>query len=649
LWWFGVHQSGVNTSNVLHALGSLTYQTIHGNFALSPPHQRKSLLARKILLADDSVTAQNMGRRILADAGYDVITVNNGSAAIKKATEQKPDLIVLDVYMPGYSGLEVCQRLRETPGTSRIPVLLTVGKLEPFKPEEAQRVRADAFVIKPFEASELLAALAKLEDKIVPEGAPPKPGKSFRMDNSGGIVVRDEEFGDTDTGWKNRLSIPPVKKGDGADSDKDKAAEQGSSSAVTKEKSGAHAAKDSTAPTKVPADITQEELAAIAAAAAVVSQKNADTGAVASSAETPTEPAASKEIAPEAAAKTADPPAPPVSQEKAREIPPMPAEGSSEDKKSSGGQTPPEPAEAEVAEVLAKLAPAGETGKEAKPEEIPVLAGALAAAAPVIVGPHWTAQEIPVPELESASSLMYEMEKMHAAMAAVEGRNGSTYLPPLPQPGSDSKSEPAVVEMASRTKAEETAGAPQVVESISSQPRATASPEPEAIQSEKNTTVPEPVADEKTKEPELSVSQPSAVQEEKTKAVSVVAQSTAYAAAASAGSDSAPAKGAAPVDEDERQRATQLAEAWQNWQNVRESILGSPMAAQITEAAAAATLKESQKAQPAAPATESASDATNAPPPGNPTAIANIVDSVLAELKPKLMEEIARSLGKDKK
>ena len=44
-------------------------------------------MARKILLADDSVTAQNMGRRILADAGYEVITVNNGSAALKKIAE----------------------------------------------------------------------------------------------------------------------------------------------------------------------------------------------------------------------------------------------------------------------------------------------------------------------------------------------------------------------------------------------------------------------------------------------------------------------------------------------------------------------------------------------------------------------------------
>jgi CheY-like chemotaxis protein len=155
-------------------------------------------LARKILLADDSVTAQNMGRKILSDAGYDVVTVNNGSAALKRVAELKPDLIVLDVYMPGYSGLEVCQRLKDSPDTERVPVLLTVGKLEPFKPEEARRVKADAYIIKPFEASELLTALARMEDRMV-------PGQS-------GGSRKSEGAGDEDTGWKNRLRFPSKKK-----------------------------------------------------------------------------------------------------------------------------------------------------------------------------------------------------------------------------------------------------------------------------------------------------------------------------------------------------------------------------------------------------------------------------------------------------
>jgi len=171
-------------------------------------------LARKILLADDSVTAQNMGRKILTDAGYDVVTVNNGSAALKRVGEHKPDLIVLDVYMPGYSGLEVCARLKDAPDTARIPILLTVGKLEPFKPEEASRVRADAFIVKPFEASELLSALTRLEDRMVPqaEGARFSTTVSGIERFSGDPAMRKVEADPEETGWKNRLRFPSKKK-----------------------------------------------------------------------------------------------------------------------------------------------------------------------------------------------------------------------------------------------------------------------------------------------------------------------------------------------------------------------------------------------------------------------------------------------------
>ncbi len=165
-------------------------------------------MPRKILLADDSVTAQNMGRKILVDAGYEVVTVNNGSAALKRVNESKPDLVVLDVYMPGYSGLEVCQRLKEASETAHIPVLLTVGKLEPFKPDEARRARADGHIVKPFEASELLSALARLEDRIVASAEQQKLNRKTPGDNgSAGMGTSG-----SDTSWRDRLRFPAKKK-----------------------------------------------------------------------------------------------------------------------------------------------------------------------------------------------------------------------------------------------------------------------------------------------------------------------------------------------------------------------------------------------------------------------------------------------------
>src|SRR5437588_6126513 len=117
------------------------------------------------------MTAQNMGKKILTEAGFEVIAVSNGAAAVKKIAERRPDLAVLDVYMPGYTGLEVCERLKSAHETTHLPVLLTVGKMEPCKDEEGTRVKADGVIIKPFEASDLLAAIQKLREKLAPKAS----------------------------------------------------------------------------------------------------------------------------------------------------------------------------------------------------------------------------------------------------------------------------------------------------------------------------------------------------------------------------------------------------------------------------------------------------------------------------------------------
>jgi len=136
----------------------------------------------RILFADDSMTAQNMGKKILTEAGYEVVAVSNGAAAVKKIAEHKPDIIILDVYMPGYSGLEVCEKVRASIETMKTPVLLTVGKMEPYKPEDANRVKADGVIIKPFEASDLLAIVKKLEERIVPSAVPPLVQQTIRLE-----------------------------------------------------------------------------------------------------------------------------------------------------------------------------------------------------------------------------------------------------------------------------------------------------------------------------------------------------------------------------------------------------------------------------------------------------------------------------------
>src|SRR3954451_12876970 len=145
------------------------------------PYQVKDVFVGiKILLADDSVTAQNMGKKILSEAGHEVVTVSNGAAAAKKIAEIKPELVLLDVFMPGYSGLELCERLRNAAETSKLPVLLTVGRMEPYSPNDGTRVKADGVIVKPFEASDLTAAVARLAEKIK-GGKQPEPERAMKI------------------------------------------------------------------------------------------------------------------------------------------------------------------------------------------------------------------------------------------------------------------------------------------------------------------------------------------------------------------------------------------------------------------------------------------------------------------------------------
>jgi DNA-binding response OmpR family regulator len=103
-----------------------------------------------------------MAKKILSEAGYEVTTVSNGAAALKKIADRMPDLAILDIYMPGYTGLEVCERVKRAAATSNMPVLLSVGKLEPYREQDATEARADGVIVKPFEASELVTIVTNV-------------------------------------------------------------------------------------------------------------------------------------------------------------------------------------------------------------------------------------------------------------------------------------------------------------------------------------------------------------------------------------------------------------------------------------------------------------------------------------------------------
>lgn len=131
-------------------------------------------MALKILLADANVAAQNTGKKILSAAGHDVITVSNGVAALKKIAETHPDIVLLDVYMPGSTGVDVCAKVKAASDLAQIRVVLTAGQMEPFNAGEATRIKADGLITKPFDVANLVTVVERFAAGIEAAGGTPE-------------------------------------------------------------------------------------------------------------------------------------------------------------------------------------------------------------------------------------------------------------------------------------------------------------------------------------------------------------------------------------------------------------------------------------------------------------------------------------------
>jgi len=113
-----------------------------------------------ILLADDSPHAQRMGERILREEGFEVVSLTDGEATLHRLSDVDPDLLIVDVFLPGRSGFDLCRHVKMHHRYMR--VILTAGLLEPFDEEEARRAGCDAILKKPFEASAVVETIRPL-------------------------------------------------------------------------------------------------------------------------------------------------------------------------------------------------------------------------------------------------------------------------------------------------------------------------------------------------------------------------------------------------------------------------------------------------------------------------------------------------------
>jgi two-component system cell cycle response regulator len=114
-------------------------------------------MAETILVVDDEAANRALLEALLTEAGYEVQQAEGGEAALAQATSQAPDLILLDVMMPGMSGFEVCRRLKQDPATSAVPVIMVTALGQLKNKEAALTSGADDFVTKPVQPEDLRA------------------------------------------------------------------------------------------------------------------------------------------------------------------------------------------------------------------------------------------------------------------------------------------------------------------------------------------------------------------------------------------------------------------------------------------------------------------------------------------------------------
>jgi adenylate cyclase len=115
----------------------------------------------RILVVDDVPQNVRLLEAVLAARGYEVLTADNGLAALEAAVSEQPDLILLDVTMPGLDGYAVCRRLREREETAMLPVIMVTSSVGPEK-TRAFEAGADDFISKPFNHDELLMRIRSL-------------------------------------------------------------------------------------------------------------------------------------------------------------------------------------------------------------------------------------------------------------------------------------------------------------------------------------------------------------------------------------------------------------------------------------------------------------------------------------------------------
>jgi DNA-binding response OmpR family regulator len=116
-------------------------------------------MAHRILVVDDETDVVIIIKTALQAEGFDVASATNGPDALEEARETTPDLIVLDVMMPGMTGFDVLRELKANEKTAKVPVIMLTGVSDRKKIQEAIESGIEYYVVKPFDFDDLLSKI----------------------------------------------------------------------------------------------------------------------------------------------------------------------------------------------------------------------------------------------------------------------------------------------------------------------------------------------------------------------------------------------------------------------------------------------------------------------------------------------------------
>lgn len=138
-----------------------------------------------ILVVEDEPDIREVMEYSLAREGFRVLTTGDGELGLAKAREKAPDLVLLDLMLPGLDGVDVCRRLKEDPLTRAVPVIMVTAKGEESDVVLGLGIGADDYVVKPFSPKELIARVRA----VLRRGAPKEERGAGDRIVRGGLVI----------------------------------------------------------------------------------------------------------------------------------------------------------------------------------------------------------------------------------------------------------------------------------------------------------------------------------------------------------------------------------------------------------------------------------------------------------------------------